>query len=171
MLDSLVLAAILSLAPTVEPAHAVELSRAIAGAVEHQAELAAWLPGAAAPLPDTPERTALALVEIAHHESGFRREVSDCRVVGARGDITAFQLLGWWARGGHTRGELCASPRLAARAALVVLATHARRCGSMAAAFRGYASGDCGRRTRAGRELLEGWWGLVGRIDTWRGAW
>lgn len=163
-LQSLTLAAVLSLArgPAVDVAterpRLEALAHAIAGAVEQRAALDDWLPGSVLPLPGTPERSALALVAIAYHESAFRADVSDCRTVGfAEPSITAFQLHGPWSWGGHTRRELCADVRLAASRALYVLARQSARCRSIERGFWGYASGNCGRSTKAAREIIAIW--------------
>jgi hypothetical protein len=166
------LAAILALArpPAVDPVaerpRLEGLASAIADAVEEREELSSWLPGSMAGNPSTPERTAIALVVIAGHESAFMRKVSTCEIVGfAEPSITAFQLHGPWAWGGHSKRALCRSVRLAARQALYVLATQSKRCGGIERGFWGYASGDCSRSTRAGRELVAMWRRTVARAE------
>jgi hypothetical protein len=163
-LSELTIAAVLAFArgPAVDPVaerpRLESFGRAIASAVHDRQALLEWLPGSMAPLPSTPERTSLALVAIAFHESSFRAEVSDCRIVGfAEPSITAFQLNGRWAWGPYTKRQLCRSPRLAAERALYVLSAQAQRCGSLERAFMGYASGNCARNTKAGRELVALW--------------
>jgi hypothetical protein len=172
-LAALTLSAILAFPSAAASDHAERprleaLANDIAHVVVERDEVANWLPGSALPLPvdgkDARRRTALALVAIAYHESGFDARVSDCRRVGSDfPSISAFQLLGRFARGPYTRAELCASPRLAAKRALFVLAHHAKRCGSMVKALRGYASGDGGKPTKAGRELHDLW-----QVALWR---
>lgn len=161
----LALTAILSLArpPAVAPVaerHRLEaLASDIAAAVEEADDLAGWV-GDPLPFrgPRAREAAALALVAIAFNESKFAAAVADCRRVGAdQPSITAFQIFGAWALGQHTKAELCASPRLAAERALWVLSAHAARCGSPAAAFRGYSSGSCCRRSAAGKAHCRRW--------------
>jgi len=167
-LTPLVLTAILSLAraPAVtlpeELPRLEALAEAIAGAVDEAQALEAWLPGTGPGLPFTgaaaPEASALALVAIAHHESGFRAAVSDCRIVGTdHPSITAWQLWGPFARGPYSRRALCAEPRLAAERALWTLAHHAERTRTPAGAFRGYASGDPAVRSRAAARQCALW--------------
>ncbi len=132
------------------------LAADIAAVVEERAELAAWLPGAVAPLPwggpAARERAALALVAIASHESALRADVADCRRVGTDlPSVSAFQILLPWAGGPYTRNQICASPRLAAERALWVLAIHAAKCSAALCVFQGYASGSRGRTSAAAR--------------------
>jgi hypothetical protein len=137
-LFDITLAAILSVAkpPTVdvvgERPRLEDMAVAIVSAVEQRDHLHAWL-GSVAPLPFTGSgadaATALALVAIAYHESGFSARVADCRRIGAfERSVTAFQLHGPFARGSYTEAEVCASPRLAAERALYVFALHGHRC-------------------------------------------
>jgi hypothetical protein len=178
----LALSTLLSLArpPAVDPIaerpRIEQMANDIAGVVEQADELATWLPGAGTgsdtvlPLPFTGSRsqeaTALALVAIAWGESHLRADVADCRRTGDRRpweplsagrSITAFQLHRGQAWGPFSRGGLCASGRLAAERALWVLSSHAARCRTPAAAFFGYASGNCSRRSAAGARHCKRW--------------
>lgn len=109
------------------------------------------------------EATALALVAIAQHESGFAADVQTCRRNGDGGrSVSLWQLQGPWAWDGHTRAEVCASPELAATLALGVLSRHAR-CGTYGGMFRGYASGSCATKSDAGEALCRSWVRLLGR--------
>lgn len=166
-LADVILAAILPFvkAPTVdviaERPRLEHMAQAIASAVEERDDLAHWL-GSVSPLPFVgPERrtaTALALAAIAFHESGMSARVSDCRRVGAfEHSVTAFQLHGPFARGPYTEAAVCASPRLAAERALYVFALHGRRCTTPQAWFYGYASGNCGKSSAAGRRQCAIW--------------
>jgi hypothetical protein len=166
-LTSLALSAILSIARP--PAVDVDAERprleafaaSIADAVVSRDEISHWLDGSAAPLPlrgeAAAEGTVLLLVAIAGHESGFRAEVADCRIVGARGDVTAFQLLGVFARGGYSKAELCASPKLASGQALWVLARYGQRCRTPICIFRGYAAGNPAIRSAAASRQCALW--------------
>ena len=164
-LAEITIAALLFLRPAEEDRARLEaFGRDIAAVVrDHEIE-AAWLPGAVDPLPlGTPERTALALVAIAQHESGLRADVADCRVLGDAGQaFTAFQLRGHLALGGHSTRALCRSPRQAAARALAVLARHGR-CGEKGA-FYGYASGRCDRPSDAARRQIKIWRDLLTRF-------
>jgi hypothetical protein len=159
------LAAIMSLPGTSAPQdrpRLEELAGAIAEVVEDQAMFADWVPGVAEPLPfDGPradEATVLALVSLAYGESRFAAEVGDCRRIGSDfPSVGYFQLYGWWAFGPYTRTELCSSPERSAKRALWVFSQHGARCSTSAAAFRGYASGDCGRDSKAARAHCARW--------------
>lgn len=167
-LTELTIAALLALRPAEEDRARLEAFGAdIAQAVhEHGAEVA-WLGDSTDPLPmrgeRAEERTALALVAIAQHESGLQKDVATCKVVGDVGQaFTAFQLRGRFAFGGVPVRKLCRSPRLAARRALAVLARHGR-CGEERA-FWGYASGDCTRPSAAARRQIAIWRRLLARF-------
>lgn len=160
-LSELALAAILSLPGTGDAADRPRLERlasAIVTAVEDREQAEAWLPGSA-PLPFTPELSALGLVAIAWHEGGFREEVADCRITGDRlphqplhagRAIGDFQLQRpAWA--GHSRRDICRSVHLGTQLALAHLARQSRR--SPAATFGGYA----GARGKASRETCAIW--------------
>lgn len=163
LIDIALAAAVALAPPTVERSHLAVLSSAIVAAVEDREQAEAWLPGSA-PLPFTPELSALALVAIAYGESRFSAEVADCRRIGHDlPSVTAWQIHGWWAFGPFTAAELCASPSRAAKRALWVLAQHKERCGTPASVFRGYASGNCGRDSRAAREHCRRWKRLARR--------
>lgn len=163
LLDIALAAAVALAPPTVERSHLAVLSSAIVAAVEDREQAEAWLPGSA-PLPFTPELSALALVAIAYGESRFSAEVSDCRRIGHDlPSVTVWQLYGTWAFGPFTAAELCASTSRAAERALWVLAQHKERCGTPASVFRGYASGNCGRDSRAARWHCRRWERLARR--------
>ncbi len=166
-MTALVLAAILA---TAQPAHVdvraegtrlEALASGIVDAVRDREALAAWNdahPGLPWRGPTAPEASALALVAIAAHESGFRADVSDCRRTGDVGrSITAFQLMRGRAWGAFDRAILCRSPALAARQALAALAAQGARCATPRSWFDGYASGNCGQRTAAGGRQCAIW--------------
>jgi hypothetical protein len=100
-------------------------------------------------------RTALVLLAIGVHESGFRPAVRSCAVRGDGGkSLGAYQLFGRWAWGGLEPDAVCSSDALQAHLALRVLARHRERgVASEAGLLRAYASGSAGKDTRAGREL------------------
>ena len=144
----------------------------IAGAVVEADELAGWIPGAGGgstavlPLPvtgpDARRQAVAALVSIAYGESRLSAAVADCRRVGSdHPSLGLWQLWGPMALGPYRRAELCASPRRQAERALWVLSFHAARCGSARKAFRGYASGDCGVKSRAAEAHYRRWNRLV----------
>lgn len=169
-LAELAIAALLHLRPAeADRARLEAMGRDIAAAVEERDEVASWLPGAVEPLPGrgspgAPARAALALVAIAHHESGLRAEVADCRVTGDEGRaFTAYQLRGPFAFGGYRVSALCRSPRLAARRALAVLSRHGR-CGEERAMW-GYASGACNKPSAAARRQIAIWRRLLARFE------
>jgi hypothetical protein len=167
-LTTIALGAILTLArpPAVDPVaerpRLEDLAKTVAHVVDERDALATWLPGSVAPLPFrgpwARQATALALVAIAWHESGFAADVADCRRLGAfEPSISAFQLHGPWAWGPYTKAQICRSPRRAAERALFVLAHHGVRCRTPARWFSGYASGNCGRDVAAGRRQCAIW--------------
>lgn len=167
-LVSVTLTAILSIAgpPSVDPVlerpRLERLARAIASTVEERDALASWLHGSVLPLPfrgsGARQASALALVAIAFHESAFRADVADCRRLGTfEPSITMFQLHGSFARGPHSKTDLCASVRLAADRALFVLAHQGHRCATPRQWHSGYASGNCARDVAAGRRQCAIW--------------
>lgn len=141
------------------------LAESMAAAVEYADELAAWLPGAGTrtelvlPLPFTGlrarEATVLALAAIAKGESDLAADVADCRRGGPA--WTTFQIEPPWGFGQYTKAKLCSSQSRAADRALWVLSFHADRCGTPAAAFRGYSSGDCSKPSRAAAAHCRRW--------------
>ncbi len=163
-LSELAIAALLSL--NQNPAERARLSTFgvdIAHVVSERDEIAAWLSPAVDAIPSSRERTVLALVAIAWHESGLRADVADCRVNGDVGQaFTAFQLRGPYAFGGSSVRSLCRSPRLAAHRALAVLSRHGR-CGEERA-FLGYASGRCTQTSAAARRQIAIWRRLIVRF-------
>jgi len=127
-LISIVAAAIVSLAPNLSGEQVDEYASDIAAAVDeecghddaHCVEL------------------ALALVVVQHEESSWRKSVETCRVTGDGGRaISMFQLhRHWW--GKNTRGQMCASNRLAAKRAAFAMRTLSGPERSMGLAFRRY---------------------------------
>jgi hypothetical protein len=122
--------------------------------IERDAEVS-WLGSAVEPIPwrgpRRLEQAALALVAIAHHESGLRESVARCWRTGDDGrSVSVFQLHVGRAWGRRSRRELCSSHRIAARQAMAVLASAGARGTTPRSWFDGYASGDTRRRTRAG---------------------
>lgn len=117
--------------------------------------------------PDSPEvaATALLVAAIGFHESRFTERVRRCLTPGEGGAVSAFQLLGSHALNGWTTAEVCASDDIAARAALGVVARHARRSARLTPAqwVAGYASGDPGKGSRAAREIVQIWAGMCQR--------
>lgn len=112
------------------------------------------------------DATALALVAIEWHESGFHADVSDCsrcKLGGIWCDggraISGFQMQSnaWQ---GHSRKEICRDHKLAAKLALDALS---RPKASADGLFRGYASGNSALHTRAGKELYAGFMSLAGK--------
>jgi len=130
--------------------------------------------------PAASQATALALLEIAWHESGFRSKVEDCRITGdpptghskiTEGRaISLFQLQSnnWYdlfemtntkppRHRRYSRDAICKSNPLAARLALHALMRQAMTArastkpGGVAAMFYTYASGK-GGKTKAGQE-------------------
>jgi hypothetical protein len=161
-LAELVTSALLYLRPIeADRARLAAFGQDIAAVVEEHAEVEEWLGD---PMPHRArERTALALVAVAYHESALREDVATCQVVGTdHPSITAFQLWGSFAYGGLSRSELCRSPRQAARRALAVLAHHGR-CGEERA-FWGYASGRCNAVSAAAKRQIALWRRLVVRF-------
>jgi hypothetical protein len=100
------------------------------------------------------ESTALGLVAIAHHESGWHPRVQDCRYNPHDPAVSLFALQGPIARGGRSREAVCSDNALAARLAGFVL-TRFRRAGSLYVMARGYASGDTRIVSRAAREIAD----------------
>lgn len=144
----------------------------VASVVTEADELAAWLPGAGEgrtavlPLPfagpGARKKAVAALVGLAIGESRLDARVADCRRVGSDfASLGSWQLLGRMALGQYTRVEICTSPRRGAERALWVLSYHAARCGSAVKAFMGYASGDCGVRSRAAEAHYHRWARMV----------
>ncbi len=158
MTPDLVLATILTLArpPAVdvdeEAPRLAELAGAISEAAEH------------VPVRMTRADAAMALVAIAHHESGFGESTATCEKTGDDGrSITYFQLLRGPSWGGYTREELCTNPRLAARRALRVLDApwQAKTPLGLFSAYSGIPKS--GGPTKAAREMCASWERLVKR--------
>lgn len=149
-----------------------EMAAAIASAVIQADELASWLPGSGEgsdvtlPLPfagpRAREASVAALVAVAVGESRLSAAVADCRRVGSdHPSIGSWQLHGRMALGPYDRETICSSSRRGAERALWVLSYHAARCGSGVKAFRGYASGDCGVKSRAAEAHYRRWERMV----------
>jgi hypothetical protein len=98
------------------------------------------------------EATALALVAIAEHESGFSPAVQRCTHDPRSTQYGLFQLQGHVAMGGHTKTQVCSDNALAANLAASVLARF-RRVGSLLTMAQGYASGDTRVRSKAAQEI------------------
>ena|GEM_PF-2936993 len=117
--------------------------------------------------PDSPEvaATGLLLAAIGFHESRFDERVRRCLTPGEGGAVSAYQLLGPSALNGWVKSEVCASDDIAVRAALGVVARHARRSARLTPAqwVAGYASGDPGKGSRAAREIVQIWAGMCQR--------
>lgn len=108
------------------------------------------------------KRSALALVAVAYHESGLRRDVQHCKVNGDAGrSITLWQLMRGRSWEGHTRERLCADNLAATRAALHTLMR--ARTADLAGRLRGYTSGSAAVDNRAAREMLAIYWTLARR--------
>jgi hypothetical protein len=123
----------------------------VVAAVEAAPALPFWGPAAH-------EASAVALVAVAHHESGMWAKVQSCEVCNPesgwcdRGrSVTLFQLQGRTAWGGYSRQELCSSNAAATERALAVLARFSRSP-STGRLFDGYAGRSLGVG-RAAREI------------------
>lgn len=151
-----------SLVHAVDPSPA-EVTRleAFAGDVSHAVDVAPEFPFRG---PAAREGAIAALLVTAWHESGFRPAIVECRERGDHGrSITAFQLMRGMAWGPFSEEQLCGSVELAATRALAVLTVHAR-CSTPRAIWRGYATGDCGRRARAAGEMCGRWAWVLARV-------
>lgn len=118
------------------------------------------------------ESTALALLAIAHHESGFRKEVQICDVMGDNGKSASLYQLhqgnSWidlYRRDEnnqpikHSKNEICSDNHLATELSLQVLLRFPNYPQSM---FYSYAGND-GKESKAGRELYHGWLTLLAK--------
>lgn len=156
-MKELVLAAVLSLAQ--EPV------RADVARLEAIAEDVAAVAGARdAPVvfdgPAGREATALLLVAIAAHESGFAADIDRCERRGDRGSSrTMWQLIGPVHLKGRSKHEVCSDRRLAARLALEALAdARARSPGATPQQILNeYASGDRGFESPQSRRTCSMW--------------
>lgn len=99
--------------------------------------------------PAAKEASAIALLAVAHHESGLRANIQDCSLCDAAltdgsgwcdggRSISMYQLMVGRAWAGHTREEICTDNRLATKLALRWL-THFSRNATPATMFRTYA--------------------------------
>lgn len=127
--------------------------------------------------PERLQKHALALAAIAIHESNLAQRVVSCRLAGdplagsgPGRSITVFQLMSGRAWGGHTRDEICSNGPLAAYLAGSILAMHAR-AGSALGVFRGYASGDAGRRSDASDRQCKMWTKAAARVGIKVACW
>lgn len=113
--------------------------------------------------PQRAEATALLLVAIGRHESGFLEEVRRCRRSGDNGrSIGLYQLMGPWAWAGQKRNDICADDALQARLALRVLGIYRSTCGaSTRTLLQAYASGTCRRPTTAARAIEDTFFRLL----------
>jgi hypothetical protein len=113
------------------------------------------------------QATALMLVSVAEHESGWHPAVQDCTCArlkmpcGSGRSWTLFQLEGPAAFGAYTRAELCSNVYLSASRAALVL-RHYRGRSSHARLFAGYATGGNGP-SKAGDEIATIYGGMLRR--------
>jgi hypothetical protein len=125
-MTSIILTAILTLAPTLPREQAERYAEDIeSAAANDDGELDVEL--------------GMALVVTQDAESTWRESVESCRITGDDGRaVGAFQIhKHWW--NGHTRAEICASNRLSAALAARSLRTlRTRTGGNMARAMRSY---------------------------------
>lgn len=119
-MTALVLAAILTLAPSLQRETAQRYANDIALAADGDVEL------------------AYALVATQHVESSWRADIETCAVTGDGGAaVTAYQLhRHWWA--GYSREEVCASNALATSLAASALIVLEHRTGGMIGAMRAF---------------------------------
>jgi hypothetical protein len=122
--------------------------------------------------PAAKEATAVLLVAIAAHESGFAHDVDDCRRRGDSGrSRTMWQIMGTVFLEGHTTTEICKDRRLAAKLALHIVAkTWAKnRNGAPQRLVNAYASGQFGIESRAAMDICNMWQTRAKRLGL-RGA-
>lgn len=100
------------------------------------------------------QQQELALVlAVAFAESGFRRDVVNCTTRGDRhispvGSVSAYQLLGPWARQGYSTSAICSDHMLATSLAMNVLrAKHAKCRGTIRNILSAYNTGSCTAET------------------------
>lgn len=99
-----------------------------------------------------PEATGLMLAGLAYNESLFRPEVDDCRVRGALGEITIWQLIPGPNWAGHSMAEICGNRKLGATLALGVLVRARRQTRTVTGLFRAYTSGKAWVDSEQARE-------------------
>jgi hypothetical protein len=102
--------------------------------------------------PKAREATALALLSIADHESGWHPKVQNCTYGQKDPAISLFALNGTVAFGGHSKKEICNDNKLATILAANVLMLF-KACGTSICLFQGYASGDAGIKSLAANQL------------------
>lgn len=102
--------------------------------------------------PKAREATALALVSIANHESGWVLGVQDCTYKKKDPAISLFALNGPVAFAGYSKKEICNDNKLAARLSLQILMLF-KRCGTTLCMMQGYASGNTSIKSIAANEL------------------
>lgn len=156
-MKELVLAAILSFARgdiVHDEAHLAEVATDIASVVE----------APDAPLlfegPARREATALLLVAIAAHESGFSRAIDRCEKRGDGGrSRTMWQLIGKVHLAGRSYEEVCQDRRLAARLALAALARgwHKNPYATPQRLINAYTAGRWTVESRASRDICSMW--------------
>lgn len=121
--------------------------------------------------PAARQATALLLVAIAAHESGFSHEIDRCEKRGDGGrSRSMWQLIGSVHLEGHSFEEVCENRRLAARLALHALAESRERdpFATTQRLLNAYAGGSWLHETRASRGICSMWqtraarFGLVG---------
>lgn len=149
-LTNLILAAILSLPQPKDPMNLPRLAEDIAYAAElHD--------GAPFTGPARVEVLSIALVAIAYHESGLRQPVADCRVKGDEGrSVSAFMLMRGASWDGHSQQEICDSQTLAAYLSAKALKRY-RKSRMPISWFRGYATGDPGKRADIATKHCKTW--------------
>lgn len=102
--------------------------------------------------PKAREATAIALLSIADHESGWHPKVQNCTYGQKDPAISLFALNGSVAFGGHSKKEICKDNKLAATLAANVLMLF-KSCGTSICLYRGYASGDASVKSDAANQL------------------
>jgi hypothetical protein len=180
-LSTIALAGILSL---VHPTAQRDINRlsTVAADIALAVDMAPSLPFSG---PAAREATALALVAIAGHESGFQARYATCASTGDRlahhgpaegRSISLWQLMRGWAWGEYSRAEICPetptdSRPLAAWLALRVLRLHGARCRRVQSWFNGYAAGDCSVRSAAATRQCASWERLMRRAGLAGSCW
>ena len=101
----------------------------------------------------SPKQELALVLAVAFAESRFREDVVKCRKRGDRhispvGSISAYQLLGPWARQGYEPHEICSDHVLATQLAMDVLrAKHLKCRGTIRSMLSAYNTGHCDRNT------------------------
>lgn len=102
--------------------------------------------------PKAREATALALVSIAEHESGWHPKVQNCTYGQKDPAISLFALNGPVAFGGYSKKEICSNNKLATKLSAKSLMLF-KGCWTSACLFRGYASGNAATKSKAADEI------------------